>query len=205
LGGDVDIPVIKDTSCKTCPYFPTCDSSIYTYSDTTTGAPATRIDTIFFIKDSTIKGLTFRKVFLTGRNQVSFINCSNGDTRQIVPDTIKIATFSATNVELILLKANLPVGGIWTDTVTLNSGQTALFKNKIVAKNISRTVNSIVYPDVIRTQTDIGITLPFVGFTVIASSNTYFAKNVGIIETDIVNVITGQKIIHSVLLSSVIP
>ncbi len=206
LGGDVVVPIIKDTTCKTCTYFPSCDSSRYTYSDTTTtAAPATRIDTVFFKKDTIIKGLPFRKVFLTGRKQISYINCTGGDTRQVVTDTIKIATFSAANVDLILLKSNLPVGGTWSDTVNLTSGQTAIFKNKIVAKSIARTINLITYPDVIQTQTDISIALPIIGLTTVAISKTYFAKNVGIIETDITNVITSQLIIHSVLLSSFVP
>ena len=117
----------------------------------------------------------------TGANQ--YYNQTGNDyyTFQSLP-----AAVGSQSVENLYLKDNAAVNTTWTQTYTVTvSGipVTVTTVNKIIEKNLSRTVNAVTYNDVIHVKTDISATSivgPVTGLT--TDIHTYYAPRVGEIE-----------------------
>jgi hypothetical protein len=201
-------------ACKDCLYLPTCEGSVYKYRDTVSNGPNTiptiseTISTVKYLGDSSIGGLTYRKIryATTGNEPVSFTNCNNGVITNIAYNVVSNGGTNLSEIKLILLKSNEPVGATWTDNIILNPQQSASYDNTIVAKGVNKTVSGIVYPNVIEVKTVFsavyaGIVIPS-GYTL-----NYFAKGVGLIESVSYNDLTGTSIQISrrVLVSAQIP
>lgn len=96
------------------------------------------------------------------------------------------AAVGSTSVEDLYLKDNVAVNTSWTQTYNVTvSGVpvTVNVINKIIAKDLTRTVNSISYDSVIHVQTDFtasSILGPVTGLT--TNIHTYYAPRVGQIE-----------------------
>jgi hypothetical protein len=201
-------------TCKDCIYIPTCDGSVYNYSDTSGAIPGTpptitpNSFTYRFIADTTIGGVVYQKLKLEGQttNQFTYFNCSAGVTKTINYSATTTGGSVYSEIKLTILKANEAVGATWTDQIVQSPTQTAIYDYTIVAKGISRTVSGIVYPDVIQVNT---VTSASVGGMVIPAGNSsyYFAKGVGLIEAaNYVDFLgTPMQVLHRVLVSAQIP
>lgn len=194
------------TACKDCLYFPTCNNSVYTYKDSSAGAaPTTTTDTLRFLKDTLINALTFRKVRQGNSAQVPFfINCTNGVVKNITYNGVSVGGTTLQKVEIIVLKYNEALNAQWTDTLNIQ-GQQALYKSTLKEKNISYTVAGRVYPDVMHVSTVLGQNVPIIGFTALATTEYYFAKGVGLIESKTINNLSGDLVLKRSLQSFFIP
>jgi len=193
------------TDCKSCAYMPVCNGSYYTFNDTVSTSTSVVTDTLEFIKDTTIDSKTFVKIYspLSGTN--SYYNCTDGATRIIAYDNPTIGGSTITVTDITLIKANLPVGGTWEDSLVNPAGQQVVYKDYIVAKGISVTVNGQVFNDVIHVHSQSGVVIPFVGYTAITESDYFFAKGIGPVEVLTVYSGTGIILEHRTIKSYHIP
>jgi hypothetical protein len=193
----------SSVNCKACNYFPTCPGSRFLIADTVgTTINANRKDTITFIKDTTIDNKVFQKLsYSLGSNSYSYQNCTNGVSSTFVPDNANGAA-GPTNSKFtrILLKANEPIGATWTDSAMMN-GQKNMYISTILDKGISLTVNGNTYTNVIEVEVEVGVDIPLVGFIPGTYQYFYFAKDIGIIYTYILD-LTGTSKLQSYGLKS---
>ncbi len=201
-------------TCKNCVYIPTCDGSVYKYSDTSSSIPGNPPSinaynyTYRFIADTTIGSVVYEKIKLEGQttNSFTYYNCTAGVTKNINYNATTSGGSVYSEIKLTALKANEAVGATWTDQIVQSPTQTAIYDYTIVAKGISRTVAGIIYPDVIQVNT---VTSASVGGITIPAGNStyYFAKGVGLIEainyTDFLG--TPIQAFHRVLITATIP
>ncbi len=192
--------------CKDCIYFPSCDGSIYNFKDSSTiGAPATTIDTLHYVKDSTINGVNFRKVFFSSNpQQYSFLSCAGGVVKTLAYNPTSQGGTTVSKVEIIALKYLAPVGEQWTDTINFQ-GQQALYKSTLTEKNISYVVAGKTYADVMHVTTLTGQDLPVIGFTALIKTDYYFGKGIGLIESISTSPQTGDLVLKHSLQSYIIP
>ena len=194
-----------NTGCKDCIYIPMCDGSWYTYNDTLIGTAQIATDTLRYVKDSTISGLSFKKfTSATGQNS-TFTNCNNGVSRIISYNPIGVGGTTVSVIDITLLKAGLPINGTWTDIVNNPTGQQVQYIDSIKEKNVSRVVNGVTYPDVIHVFVTTGIEFPILGFFVTNTTDYYYAKGVGLIEAIIIDPNSGTVLQHRTLKTYFIP
>ncbi len=194
----------SNAACKTCLYFPTCNNTVYTFRDSSATGVTTSTDTIKYVNDSTISGVSFRQYYSSSNPQRIFSACVNGNVRTIAYNGTTQGGGSIQAIDITILKYNEAVGAQWTDVLTFN-GSTAEYRNTLVAKNISRQVGNTTYTDVMHVRTVVGSILPGVGFFAAATSDYYFAKNVGYIESITINEFTGEVQLKRSLQSYLIP
>jgi hypothetical protein len=195
-------------NCKSCSYVPVCDGSRYTYIDTTaSGVNPPLAQNYTYLRDSIIDGKIYQKFAITNSSGDAFFNCTGGVTTSIVLNGNTIGGVTVPRVELIMLKANSPVGTTWQNSIDLGGGISAQYNFSIVAKGISRTVLGTVFPDVIHVHADVNTVVPGVGSTPVATAEYYFARDVGLVENIQFNVTTppGTMVLHRVLQSYFIP
>ena len=204
-------------NCKDCIYIPTCDSSVYKYSDTSAGlpgVPATGVANNFtyrFLIDTTIGGLSYRKIRSEGStngNPVTYFNCTAGVTIAINYAAITAGGSVISQIKTTGLKANAAVGDTWTDQLVQSPTQTVTYTYTMVAKGISRTVSGINYPDVIQVNSVTSVTNPAGGADIVVGTGTsYFARGVGPIENILNSTLGGTSFqsFHRVLISAIIP
>ena len=191
--------------CKDCLYFPTCDGSIFTFKDSRTGTTAiTTSDTLHYVKDSIINAVVFRKLFYSSNSQqFYFLNCASGVVKNFSYNISQGGT-TISKLEIIVLKYLADAGTQWTDTVTVQ-GQQLLNKNTLTQKNISYTVGGKTYPDVMHVTILTGQNIPIAGFTALITTENYFAKGVGLIESTSVNNLSGDIVLKRSLQAYLIP
>ncbi|MES2777053.1 MAG: hypothetical protein V4722_22945 [Bacteroidota bacterium] len=195
----------QTNECKACVYIPVCNGSHFTYYDTINGTGGLITDTLQFIKDTSMSGKTFQKFFATGNQSYSYTNCTNGESRLVGFSVVTVGGNNITKVALIQLKANLSVGGSWSDTVINQLGQAIIYNSSIISKGTSSTLNGQTFNDVIHVQIEIGADIPLVGFYVVNSADYYYAKGVGLIEYIATDYLSGNVIQHRTLKSYYIP
>ena len=193
------------TDCKACVYMPVCNGAYYTFYDTLPGSTSITTDTFRVIKDTSIAGKTFVKVFSPLTQAYNYYNCTDGATRVIGYNKTTQAGNTIILADVTFIKANLPVGGTWQDNFNNPLGQPVVYNSKIAAKSISRTINGKVFPDVIHVYTEAGIDVPILGFTVVGVTDYYFAKGVGLVEAVLTNPATGTIDQHRVIKDYYIP
>jgi hypothetical protein len=181
-------------ACKDCIYFPMCDGSWYTYDVLLGTTPQVITDTLRYVKDTTIDNLVFKKMLSVAQQTHSYQNCSNGVSRSIQYNAVSGGGTTLGEIDITPLKANLPVNGTWADTIMNGAGQAVIYNYTLKAKGVSRTVNGKVFPDVIHVYFETGIDLPFIGFFVTNTSDYYYAKGVGFIESVIKDPLSGTVI-----------
>lgn len=190
-------------TCKSCVYMPWCDGSEYTYVDTSFGGSATTTtSTLDIVADTTIDGKIFSKTISDG--SASYHNCTNGIT------TVIVYNLSATGgtVEKLastFLKENEAVGATWQDQNLNGIGQTVLYDYEIISKGSSRTVLGVTYNDVIHVHQTASIDVPILGNLVTGETDYYYARNIGLIESLMIESLTGTLVLHRVLQSYNIP
>ncbi len=125
-----------------------------------------------------------------GATQISYVREENGSvfTRTKVPLSNDMINFE-------ILKSSAGIGDEWQSSIEVNSFSNAIYRLKLVAKDASRTVNDIVYKDIIAIEMATFLSIP--QFEIDKNGNliegptiereltrqiTYYAKNVGMIE-----------------------
>ena len=142
---------------------------------------------------------TNRDSLINGRAYHVFINSTAGNSEYYLIAGNDYYTFrtlgitlGGTQVENLYLKDNMTTGASWSQSITLNIPGAPLpvpvtLTYTILETGISRTVNSIVYSDVIHVKTVISsILIPAANLT--TDINNYYARKYGMIEgTNIFN------------------
>ena len=104
------------------------------------------------------------------------------------------------------MKENEPVGATWTEiNPGSGTGVDNSYEYEIIAKGISRTVLGTTFPDVIHVHQTLSANMPFIGTIVMAETDYYFGKNVGLIESETIDGMLGTQLQHRVLQSYSIP
>ena len=178
-------------------YLPNTIGSNWTYRIVAAGgAPTTSTFTVSN-RDTTANSRKYNVITgTTGGNQYYSKNGSDYYTFRGV---------STSGLELLFLKDNLDVNGTWA-TSQLLSGLTGLpggissvtvnTAYKIESKGGSRPVNGTTYNNVIKVRADLTAVIPILGSLSFGYAEFYFAKNIGIIESDfkIANTMAGINI-----------
>ena len=165
---------------------------------------STSTDTLKYVKDSTIGGVVFRQIYTSSNPQKLFVACANGNVRTVAYNGTTQGGSTIQALDITILKYNEAVGAQWTDVLTFN-GSTAEYRNTLVAKNISRQVGNTTFTDVMHVRTIVGLVLPGAGFFPTQTTDYYFAKNVGYIESITINEFTGDVQLKRSLQSYLIP
>jgi hypothetical protein len=170
--------------CKACVYMPTCEGSTYTYIDSVpnNGSHA-RVANYLSVADTMIDGLDYRRIITPAG--YGYYNCSNGTTIFLVYNEVPTITGDYVPVAFkhIVLEANAAIGASWSSNVANSYGQNFAYVYYIAEKGISRTVLDSVYNDVIHVGTIIHLTTGGVT-TSIGTEDFYYARNIGLIESD---------------------
>lgn len=195
-------------NCKACNYVPYCDGSTYTYIDTTaTGVNPPVTQALTYLTDSIIDGKIFKKFTVSNSAGNTFYNCTGGVSTSLVLNGTSIGGTTIPVVKIVMLKANSPVGTTWQDTIPLTGGATAIYTSSIIAKGISRTVLSNTFSDVIHMRQEGNLVIPGLGSSPFSTGDNYFAKDVGLVESLILNTTSTPATLnlHRVLQSYNIP
>jgi len=172
-------------------YYTTPDGETYTYIDTTgAGVSSTSISSQKAMGDTTIDEKTFSKVSGDGSRIYNYQNSDKGVTTLV-------AYNGAEKITTTVLKANEPVGTVWTDNFT-SGGVPATYKWQIVEKGISRTVLGVTYNNVIKVHLVGVATVGSRAANTIASADYFYAPNVGLIENIGYNPVSGAVELHRV-------
>jgi len=134
-------------------------------------------------RDSIIGGKTYHVFTNSNGTANDYYNISGSDYY-----TYKVlaAGLGINAMETIYLNDNTAVNGNWSQTINIPvtgfpAPIPATFTNTVTEKGINRTVNSIVYSNVIHTTTTISVTGLPVG-SITTDIQSYYAPNVGLIE-----------------------
>lgn len=195
-------------ACKSCVYQPWCDGSQYTYVDTSFGGSATTsATTMHLVADTTIDGKIFSKTVTDGggSNNTSYHNCTNGITTVIAYSATTVGGSTVDKSVNTFLKENEAVGATWQDQNLNGSGQTIVYDYEIISKGGNRTVLGVTYNDVIHVHQTASIEVPILGNIVTAETDYYYARNIGLIESEMYESLTGTLVLHRVLQSYNIP
>ena len=199
--GALPPPVSSSADCKACSYFPYCNGNYYTFSDTIAGVPSVATDTMDYVKDTVIANLTFQKVYSPASKGYVFYNCTSGNSRLIGYTLNTLAGNTVSKLDYTVLKADLPKGGTWADSLINPQGQLVIYNNRLMDKGVSLVVNGKTYPDVIHVYTDISINLPGLGNVPSSNSDYYYARGVGLVEAVTFYPGTGNVFMHRALVS----
>ncbi|HEY0731117.1 MAG TPA: hypothetical protein VGD33_01765 [Chitinophagaceae bacterium] len=203
-------------NCINCAYLPVCDSSQFTYIDSTVAGVDTVRTMMFILGDTLINGSKFSKITpLAAFSEGLLYNCYNQEYKSffsiaglgvnldsivnelslilplpvpIPPNLIQIPESAL----ITFLKVNASVNSTWMDTLInvglppLLSGYVGL-EHKILAKNVTRMTFQNSFGNVIHVQSTLRIVTSLTTIPVDLSIDTYFAKDVGIIEMEVKN------------------
>jgi len=194
----------SSANCKSCSYQPYCNGSTYTYVDSSiAGPPTTTTTTINIVADTVIDGKTFQKF---SENGVSgYYNCTNAVATVMVFQAPAGSGGAPLKITTTLVKANEPVGATWTDNNVNAQGQGFIYNSSIISKGGSRVVLGTTYNDVIHVRFTTEMQVPLLGTVVVSTTNSYFANNVGLIETNTKDEMLGMVMMNRVLQSHNIP
>ncbi|CAN5834706.1 hypothetical protein BH11BAC4_BH11BAC4_08080 [soil metagenome] len=173
-------------------YFTTPDGAAYSYVDTTgAGISSTNVSSQKSLGDTTIGEISFAKVTRDGSHVNSYQHSANGVTTMV-------AYNGADKITTTVLKANEPVGAVWTDEFT-SAGIPTSYKWQITEKGISKTVLGVTYDNVIKVHLLGTAKIGAKGATTaIANADYYYAPNIGLIENVGYNPVSGAVELHRV-------
>ncbi len=183
---------VADNANKLNSYYPFRDKSIISYIDSTIdGKAVISKSSLSILGDTTMDGNIYSKSSAGGSETITYHNYNNGVTT--------LVSFKGDDkITTTFLKANEPVGTVWKDEF-LNAGVPTTYEWKMMAKGINRTVQGIVYTDVIQVHLLGYATLPVQGKVKFADSDYYYAPNIGLIENISNNPATGKTELHRIL------
>ena len=173
-------------------YYPVGSGTNQNYLDTTAAGPSTSAKaTIENLGDTTIDEKTFSKTSATGSSAVNYVNSTNGVTT--------LVSFNGKDkITSTVLKANEPVGTVWTDEFT-NAGVPSVYEWKLAAKGLTKTVLGVTYANVIQVHLNGTAKIPSKGNVAFADADYFYTPNVGLIEHINYNTVTGKPELHRVL------
>ena len=166
-------------------YLSTGAGSTWNYQQTNNGGPTPVVSNYTLTsttRDTVFSGKTYH-VFSNSNGANQYFNVTGSDYFQF--DSIRIAT-GAQAIDRLYLKDNSAVGVNWAQNLTITIMGVPLpvvLTNSITEKGISRTVNNIVYTDVIHVTTAITINNPLIPASALTTNiNSYYARKYGLIE-----------------------
>lgn len=170
---------------KTGPYINITAGSSWTYHEVnSSGATPTSADYIITStsNDTTINSKKYH-VYNYSYGGSQYLNLSGNDYYQF--DTIPGG--GGGNVERLYLKDNAAAGTTWSQNFTLIIPGVPIpipltVTNKIVEKDISRTINNISYSHVIHVSTSLSSALITPASALTSSIDSYYANNYGLVE-----------------------
>ncbi len=172
-----------DSPNNSCSYAPYSQGSSFTYLSVNQSKDSTTY-TLTVNGDTTINGNVYRKI---GDDKVFMCSgCTNGVYTQIA-SILSFDGYKAADLRLTYLNDFLPVGSSWTDTISVKNDSTtstAVLQYTIMEKGGNRMVNGKGYTDVITVQTDASATVMNTLLPLGTISTNYYAKGIGLIESD---------------------
>jgi hypothetical protein len=137
-------------------------------------------------RDSTINGKTYHVFTNSSGSANKYYNITGNDyyNFQSLP-----ASLGGNAVENIYLKDNVAVNNTWNQSYTISASGIPLtvnIVNTIAEKGISKTVNSIVYNDVIHVTSSLSVSAfgtPLPAGAIITDIQSYYAKKYGMIQS----------------------
>lgn len=185
---DSNDPVVEDKYMSGSP------GSTWNYQTTNNAGP-TPVVTSYTVtstnRDTTINSKSYH-IFNISTGGLQYYNISGNDYYQY--DTLP-AALSSVPIERLYLKDNIAANVQWPQTflvVVQGFPLQVTATNVIAAKDITRTVNNVVYNNVIQVNTTLSLNSPIPGLTFNTNISAYYAKKFGMIEnTNIINVIFG--------------
>lgn len=180
---------LSDTTCLGCSYFPVCDSSMYVYKDS--GMLSNETTSFLLYKgDTTISSKSFNKYIDSVSRMNQYLNCDNGVLTIFTTGMTSMGGTSVSNVTMVPLKSNEPVGATWQDNLTAN-GMTITYNYKVIEKGITRHVLDSNYTNVIYVRDTGMAVVPIMGNMPFAVRHNYYARNVGLIESTTESILFG--------------
>jgi hypothetical protein len=180
------------TPVTSADYFPTTDSSNWTYRAEIGGSESDSIYVAVLKTDKTISGNTYR-TFLTeqgGSSDTSYYRKGNGlyyTYRNFNEASIYDTVFD--KVDYIFLKDNVPVNSTWESPELNATLGTIPGKAKIMftieGKDIQTTIGTTTIDSVIKVKQEYMFAPTATGaFKTISSNNVHYAKNIGFIKAE---------------------
>lgn len=187
-----DNPVNERFDCKECSYVPMCDGQRYIYEHITNNGTTMEVrDTLQYIKDTNINAVMFRKFRFATNNYVAnqYHTCVGNITLHAF--YFNLGGNTLTLKQSTRLNPNLSVNDHWSDSLVYSSGVATIYKNTIIEKGITRTVNGRGFSDVIHILVETTRYDPSSGIFPLDNTDYYYARGVGLIETNSTNPIFG--------------
>ena len=191
----------KSGSSAPSAYMSTTAGSTWNYQQTNNAGPTPVVTTYTLAsttRDTVISGKTYHVYTNTSAGN-QYYNITGSDYYQF--DSIKIAT-SAQTIDRLYLKDNSANGISWAQNVSITLMGIPLpvvITNSIAEKGVSRTVNNIVYTDVIHVTTGITINNPLIPASAITTNiNSYYARKYGLIESTNIVAINFMGIVQNI-------
>ncbi len=176
-GGSTTNPPVANTS-----YQPLTVGSFWKYKDSATGIVST--ETVSNISKS-YNSLSYTYSSISPSSGAdSMFRLANGSNYHFL--TIASAGTgggTAATINLFYLDTTKNVGQTWAANAGTANGFNATSETKVIAKNITLTVEGKTYSNVIHTQVSLSYDLPVVGSTKYTDYDIYSARGIGIIRT----------------------
>ena len=155
-----------------------------TNNPSSTSIPITNYTLTATSGDSVANAKTY-KIFTNSSGANEYYNIIGSDyyTYRKLP-----AALGGTSIEVLYLKDNAALNDTWSQTTPITvSGFTLSLTliNKIAQKGISKTVNGIIYTDVIDVETSLSVSGIPVPYTLTSDIHYYYAPKFGQIENKI--------------------
>ena len=181
------------TPVTSADYFPTSDSSNWTYQDQAGASTSDSIYTAVSPNNATFAGNTYRTFISeqSGTFDTSYYRKANGLyysygdlNNYLVYDSVDTA------VEYVFLKDNVPVGSTWESpevnaTFTSSPGK-AKIRFTIEGKDIKTAIGSSTIDSVIQVKQEFMFAPTETGvYQTVLTANFYYAKNIGFIKVEI--------------------
>lgn len=170
-------------TCIECEYMPICDSSKFSFIDSTGSGSSVQRDIVYDVaSDTTVSGVIFKKILESGSNTSIYLSCINNTLLNFTPTPTGIGGVILNNITRTPLKANEAVNGVWQDEV-LATGFSVQVRYKIIEKGSTRQVLDSTYRDVIYVRDTTVLIMPLLGELPAFVQKVYYAKGIGPIET----------------------
>jgi hypothetical protein len=176
----------------TSDYAPHTNGSTFTF-EILSGTPAvTDSFTYTVIKDTSIGGLNYKKLESNkpALGPTYYANYNAGVVTNITLN-FTIQSFNIGTIKQTILKDNVPVNNIWSDTINVAApiiGNVPVsFTNTIMQKDVVKNILGKDYTGTIYSKQIIGIPAAVATFLNIPASSqidNYFAKGVGLVQKD---------------------
>ena len=165
------------TGCNT--YFPTTLGTTWTYNN----GGVTDVATIVS-PDTLINGKVFKRVISTYTGS-SFLREENGNVYEYMDLGL------TGKIMINSLRASANIGDKWGDTLILN-GIKEIIGHEMLEKNIKLQIDGVQFSDVIHTRYKTKFDYPPIyNNEVIASTDVWFGKCVGVLQTKTVSIMGG--------------